>query len=964
MLLRASGSRLALIWAIVVYCCLILPSAAVKHENFRTCTQVGFCKRNRDYADNAESTTTWVSPYRIDTSTIEFRDGKLEAIVLKTISSDGTTVRLPYQISFLQSGSARVSIDEEKRQKGDITLRHDSRARKERYNEAEKWAITGSLELSKSARVKKETPSDGTTTVTYGENDQFEAVIYHHPFSIDFRRDGETHVRFNNRGFLNIEHWRPQSEHVPEGEDQSTWWEETFGGHTDSKPRGPESVALDISFPNYAHVYGIPSHTGPISLKETRGGDGNHKDPYRLFNTDVFEYELDSPMTLYGSIPFMQAHRKDSTVGVFWLNGAETWVDIVKSHSTPNPLSLGTKKHTTTNTHWISETGLLDVFIFLGPTPSDVARSYGELTGFTTLPQQFSLGYHQCRWNYLTEDDVMEVSQRLEAAQIPYDVIWLDIEYAQERKFFIWDPRTFPHPNVMRAELDKNGHKLVIINDPHVKVSEDYEVDKQLKSQNLGVLNKVGKIWEGHGWPGTSNWIDAFNPKTVEWWIGLWKYTAFWGTGPDTFVWNDMDEPSVFDGPEATMPKDNLHYDMWEHRDVHNIYGLTFSNATYQALLEREPGVIRRPFSLTRSFFAGSQRVAAMWTGDNRASWDHLAASYPMILSQGLSGFPFAGADVGGFFGDPDRELLTRWYQAGIFYPFFRAHAHMETRRREPYLLEAPYKDIVTSAIRLRYQLLPAWYTAFHEASVSGAPIVRPNMYVHPEDEVGFEIDDQLYLGDTGLLVKPVVQPGVTTSEIYLADDEPYYDYYDYMVYSGKGSHSVPAPLEKLPVLMRGGHVIPTRMRPRLSSHLMRWDPVTLTVVVNRSGYAEGSLYIDDGETFDYQSGSFIRRQFIFDAGTRTLKSVEKDSNGVSTSQTYADIMSGVRVERVIIVGDVVGRWGDVKSVKVTETQPDGSIDSLGDTTAQFYPATQGKAAHMVIKDPKVAISRSWELKF
>jgi len=301
------------------------------------------------------------------------------------------------------------------------------------------------------------------------------------PFSIDFARDGATQVKLNDRGLLNMEHWRPKIEkaepeqkegeelpvEVQTGEDESTWWDETFGGNTDSKPRGPESIALDITFPGYDHVYGIPEHAGPLSLKQTRGGSGNHADPYRLYNADVFEYIMDSPMTLYGSIPFMQAHKKDSTVGVFWLNAAETWIDIIKEKEAHNPLSLGLGSKMDTKTHWFSESGLLDVFIFLGPTPKDITKAYGELTGFSQLPQEFSIAYHQCRWNYNTDEDVKDVDRKMTKYQIPYDVIWLDIEYTDDKKYFTWDPLTFPDPIGMLKQLDESERKLVAIMIPH-----------------------------------------------------------------------------------------------------------------------------------------------------------------------------------------------------------------------------------------------------------------------------------------------------------------------------------------------------------------------------------------------------------------------------------------------------------------------------------------------------------------
>lgn len=246
----------------------------VKYDNFKTCDQSGFCKRNRAYADAAAQVgSSWEAPYSINPASIIFKDGQWTATIIKTVIPGGEQVRLPLTISFLRSGTARVTVDEEKRQKGDIVLRHDSKARKERYNEAADWAIVGGLELDKAA-VLAEEQKDGYTIVRYGPGQKLEAVIRHQPFAMDFKRDDETHVRFNERNLINMEHWRTkvegEAEKTPESEDQSTWWEETFGGNTDSKPKGPESVGLDITFPGYEHVFGIPEHAGPLSLKETR----------------------------------------------------------------------------------------------------------------------------------------------------------------------------------------------------------------------------------------------------------------------------------------------------------------------------------------------------------------------------------------------------------------------------------------------------------------------------------------------------------------------------------------------------------------------------------------------------------------------------------------------------------------------------------------------------------------------
>lgn len=595
---------------------------------------------------------------------------------------------------------------------------------------------------------------------------------------------------------------------------------------------GPEAIGLDISFPGYEHVYGIPEHATSLSLKESRGGEGNYDEPYRLYNSDVFEYIVDSPMTLYGSIPFMQAQKKGSTVGVFWLNAAETWIDIVKSKRNPN--SLSTEKRTT-HTHWISESGLFDVFLLPGPTAAYLYEQYGALTGYTSLPATFSLGYHQCRWNYVSQDDVKDVDRNFDKFDIPYDVIWLDIEYADDKQYFTWDPLTFSDPVEMQDHLAKRERKLVAIIDPHIKNKNDYEISKQLEANGFAAKEKDGeKTYDGWCWPGSSNWVDTFNPAAIKWWKKLFDINTFPSATKNLHIWNDMNEPSVFNGPETTMPKDNLHHGNWEHRDVHNLYGMTFHNATYGGLVERlGEGNEKRPFILTRSFFAGSQRTAAMWTGDNQAEWSHLAQGFPMILNQGIAGMTFSGADVGGFFGNPSKELFTRWYQAGAFYPFFRGHAHIDSKRREPYLIEEPYRSIVRDAIRLRYSLLPVWYTAFYRASYEGMPVIRPHFVQFPDDEEGFAIDDQFFLGDSGLLVKPVVKEGAESVEIYIPDEEPYYNYYDQTVYKGKGYKTIPAPLNTIPILMRGGHMVTRKDRHRRSSGLMKYDPYTFVVNCN-----------------------------------------------------------------------------------------------------------------------------------
>lgn len=262
----------------------------VKHEGFKTCDQSGFCKRNRAYADNAATLgNSWDSPFTIDSRSLKIHNGQITGMILKSLGERESiqSVQLPLKIAFLDSGAARVTVDELKRQQKIIELRHGSQARKERYNEAASWALVAEEKPDHTAEGET---SDKETIVRYGPGKRYKAVIHHVPFSVEFFRDGEIQIKFNDKGLLNMEHWRPKIEKAKkeveepeegeeplaveepkeEGEDESTWWEETFGGNTDSKPKGPESVGLDITFPGYEHVYGIPGHASSLSLKQTR----------------------------------------------------------------------------------------------------------------------------------------------------------------------------------------------------------------------------------------------------------------------------------------------------------------------------------------------------------------------------------------------------------------------------------------------------------------------------------------------------------------------------------------------------------------------------------------------------------------------------------------------------------------------------------------------------------------------
>ncbi|KAG0377053.1 hypothetical protein BGX24_006795 [Mortierella sp. AD032] len=973
--------------------------SAVKREDFKTCSQSGFCARNRAYADIAKENPQWVSPFQLNPSSLRLHKGVLtgDLINVQEDKQPSDKPALAFELHLLDTDAARVRINE----RNPIHPRYDG--------VQDTVLIKPYGHATEGSYQKLGKDVDGVLTIQYGAQNQNTVRINSAPFKIEFLVNGVPTVLLNEEGLLRFE--RLRNKEVPEAveaevevegekdevegekdeeeekkeEDKAdsdalvdqkaggneiefaiekseaekkleeNLWEERFKEFTDSKPRGPESFGMDISFSGINHVYGIPEHASSLSLKATRGPDAPYSEPYRLYNLDVFEYEGDNPMALYGSVPFMLGHSKNSTAAVFWMNAAETWIDVEKSpeDKTGGILSWIKSKKTVqpavTKTHWISEAGVLDLFVFLGPTHRDIFRQYSSLVGTTALPQAFSIAYHQCRWNYNNQQDVAEVDAGFDKHDIPYDVLWLDIEHTNGKRYFTWDEAKFPNPTEMQESLDSKGRKMVTIIDPHIKKDGDYHVSKEGAELDVYIKNKDGSSdFDGWCWPGSSQWIDFYNPKARDWWASQFSYDKYIGSTKSLFTWNDMNEPSVFSGPEITIPKDVIHYGNVEHRNVHNLYGTMFHSATAQGLTHRNE-TNQRPFVLSRAFFAGTQRFGAIWTGDNVASWEHLELASPMLLTIGLSGIPFSGADVGGFFGNPDAELLTRWYQAGIYYPFFRAHAHLDSKRREPWLFGEPYTTQIREAIRTRYTLLPFWYTLFQEASVEGTPIIRPMFTVFPEDEAVFGMDDQYMVGDA-ILVKPVVKSEVVRSSVYFAGKEKWFDIKDYSVEQGPGFKDIDSPADKIPVYQRGGTIVPKRERPRRSSKAMENDPFTLVIALDSNGEASGRLYLDDGESFNYEKGDYILREFKVSKGVLSSRKAETTAAAPSSESSFAEKAGGLRIERLVILGLTV----PLKKVTVGDR----------DVQVTCSQAPVGGSYVCTVKEPQVTVGMDFDLSF
>ncbi|KAL3640474.1 putative glucan 1,3-alpha-glucosidase [Castilleja foliolosa] len=850
-----------------------------KKEEFRDCNQTPFCKRSRSRQPGSCSLVA------IDVS---ISDGDLVAKLIpkenieeNTENGEKTIKPLILSISAYQDGIMRLKIDEDQ----------SLGPRKKRFEVPDVIVPDFSNKKLWLQRLNEEVNEDGVVSVVY-LSDGYEGVIRHEPFEVSVRESGKNGKRvlsLNSNGLFDFEQLKDKKEENEE-------WEEKFRSHTDSRPYGPQSISFDVSFYDADFVYGIPEHATSLALKPTRGPGIEDSEPYRLFNLDVFEYDHESPFGLYGSIPFMISHGKSrGSSGFFWLNAAEMQIDVLgpgwNNESSVLRLPSDQKR---VDTLWMSEAGVMDTFFFIGPGPKDVVKQYTTVTGTSALPQLFATAYHQCRWNYRDEEDVKNVDSKFDEHDIPYDVLWLDIEHTDGKKYFTWDRALFPNPEEMQRNLAAKGRHMVTIVDPHIKRDDSYYIHKEATEKGYYVKDSTGKDFDGWCWPGSSSYLDMVNPEIRSWWAQKFSCENYVGSTPTLYIWNDMNEPSVFNGPEVSMPRDALHYGDVEHRELHNAYGYYFHMATADGLVKRGDGK-DRPFVLSRAFFPGTQRYGAVWTGDNTAEWDHLRVSVPMILTLGLTGISFSGADVGGFFGNPDTELLVRWYQLGAYYPFFRAHAHHDTKRREPWLFGERNTELIKEAIHIRYMLLPYFYTLFREANATGVPVARPLWMEFPSDEKTFSNDEAFMVGNS-ILVQGIFTERAKHVSVYLPGDQSWYDMKTGSAYEGGATLKWEVSEESIPAFQRAGTIIPRKDRFRRSSTQMENDPYTLVIALNSSLAAEGELYVDDGKSFEFQQGSYIHHHFTFSNWKLTSSSVGPSTAGNKFS-------SESTVERIILLG-------------------------------------------------------------
>ncbi|MBE9917543.1 DUF5110 domain-containing protein [Paenibacillus donghaensis] len=596
-----------------------------------------------------------------------------------------------------------------------------------------------------------------------------------------------------------------------------------------------------------AQIYGLGETTGYLNKRGER---------YTMWNSDVYAPHVADMESLYQSIPVLLHHHEGKAFSMFVDNPGKMTFDMRVSH----------------NTYRVDlETGILDCYFTAGPLLRDVVSRYTALTGRMNLPPLWAAGYQQSRYSYMNQEEVLELARTFRAKQIPCDVIYLDIHYMDEFRVFTFDPERFPDPKGMIAELRSLGIRIVPIVDPGVKIDEQFNVYRDGDQNRYFCMTKEGMTFQGEVWPGMSVFPDFSDAESSRWWGDLHRYYTDLGISG---IWNDMNEPSVFACESKTMDLDVVHQNNGlpiTHGEWHNMYGLSMSKATYEGLERALDG--ERPFVLTRAGYAGIQRYAAVWTGDNRSYWEHLAMFMPMSMNLGMSGIAFCGSDIGGFEHSTTGELLVRWTQMGVFSPLCRNHSAYKTLYQEPWRFGPEVEDICRQYIRLRYRLLPYLYTAFYEASQTGLPIMRPLAMEFPEDPQGYAISDQFMFGGN-MLVAPIYRPETEHRVVYFPPGE-WIDFVTGGRYTGGKHCMVHAPLDTMPIYVKAGSVIPETDAAEHTSDA-GWQKLIVNFYSGSSEVggitSEFKLYEDDGATTRDRMGQYNILKFSMSEDQTTLR--------------------------------------------------------------------------------------------
>lgn len=592
---------------------------------------------------------------------------------------------------------------------------------------------------------------------------------------------------------------------------------------------GPPSLLLRLLQGD--EVYGFGAATGAIPKKASK---------FFLRTIDTLFYSI--PESSYSAFPFFMIRRGTDFFGVFLNCALPTKVEVDMDGSnrpegpevrfdiqSQNPLPV-------------------DVFLFSG-TPFQVLEAYARVTGRPFLPPAWAIGFHQSRWSYKTQERVLQLAERFRTEDVPCDAIHLDIHYMEKYRVFTWHRTNFPDPKLMHEELAKLGMRTVAIVDPGVAAEEDYDVFESGRTEDVFMRDSMGNVFKGKVWPGPTAFPDFSLENVRNWWAH--QHIALFRPGVSG-IWNDMNEPTWRMGKKSDPLLEDVKFKNNSQAELRNLYANLEAEATNLAFAKFKKD--ERPFILTRSAFCGIQKFAAVWTGDNHSSWEQMRENLAMVLNLGMTGVPFCGADVGGFGSGrgllavlklrKDPELFARWMELGSLMPFFRAHTVLYSADQEPWSFGEQVLTIARKHIKRRYRLIHYIYNLFHEASRTGAPIVRPVFFEFKDAPLH---SDHFMLGSS-LLAAPVLEKGLERRTVHLPETaEGWFDFETGDALPG-GMYYVPTRPGSFPLFVRGGSAVPIAVPLKNVEESLR---APLAVEIFPAPAISGRFVLDDGKSVD-----------------------------------------------------------------------------------------------------------------
>lgn len=612
-------------------------------------------------------------------------------------------------------------------------------------------------------------------------------------------------------------------------------------------------------------------------------GTGLRSEPFNLRGRSAQIWTNNKPNprhsrdSSYAVVPFVLVHRPvHGCFGMFFNNPSFAEVDLAER----NQGYLAYQA-------W---SGDVDVFVIPGRSPQAVMKGYTDLTGRLELPPQWVYGFGHSRYGMKSAQDVMLRVVRYTERRLPLQWMALDLDYMTRDVPWTWNEKTFGPPGKLSRWLGRNGQAMVCIMDPLVPIIPEYEPYETMLRRGLFCSTSKGELAVVQGFAGPSHVPDIVIPGTTKYYTQLFAEAAklFGVSG----FWLDKNELATKQAPvelggggaaaqSATMGDVEtlageavVHVGGLTEWEVHNLFGLGFSRAAYDGLLEAFPD--RRPFVLSRAHFAGSQRWACGWTGDNHADFGSLKNSVPQLLNLGLSGLVFYGMDIGGFFGHCTTELLVRWVQYGVFNPLARIHSFRETVEQVPWHHGNEAREIIKRFLELRTRLAPLTNDLFWKAMEDGTPLMRPLIWDYWQEELPDHpwIPYEFLWGP--FLVAPVVDAGHLGKEVYLpGQGQVWYDFWTRRPYEGGRSHHVEAKLDTLPLFIKAGSIVPMG-RPLQD---LTTNDNHLFLLAYSGGKGSHLLHLDDGESNAYKTGGYstVLVEFEGDAAQGRLKVTKRE---------------------------------------------------------------------------------------